>query len=111
LSTFSSDRNCVVSGRSLCYRGELHWLSGCIGHAALGAQRGDQGINYAGGDAVDVAHLGGQAAEAITVAVAMPLLGALVSVGTDHSVALQRNELLQAVARQHEDQLTGSAAL
>jgi hypothetical protein len=55
--------------------------------------------------------LGGQAALPVTVAVALPLLGALVSVGTDHSVALQRNELLQAVARQHEDQLTGSAAL
>ena len=92
-------------------QGEQHRTSGCIGDAALGARRGDQGINYAGGDAVDVAHLGGQAAEAITVAVAVPLLGALVSVGTDHSGNLQLHGLLQAVARQLGGQLTGSAAL
>jgi hypothetical protein len=36
---------------------------------------------------IDVAHLGGQAAVPITFALAVPLLDALVSVGTDHSSA------------------------
>jgi hypothetical protein len=60
---------------------------------------------------IDVAHLGGQAAVPVTVAVAVPLLGALVPVGTDHSGDLQLNELLQTMTRQLGDQLTGSAAI
>jgi hypothetical protein len=55
--------------------------------------------------------LGGQAALPVTVAVALPLLGALVSVGTDHSCDFQLNELLQAVTRQLGDQFPGSAAI
>jgi hypothetical protein len=55
--------------------------------------------------------LGGQAAVPVTVAVAVPLLGALVPVGTDHSGDLQLNELLQAVTRQLGDQFPGSAAI
>jgi hypothetical protein len=41
----------------------------------------------------------------------VPLLGALVPVGTDHSGDLQLNELLQAVTRQLGDQFPGSAAI
>jgi hypothetical protein len=40
----------------------------------------------------------------------VPLLGALVPVGTDHSGELQLNELLQAVALAR-DQFPGSAAI
>jgi hypothetical protein len=41
----------------------------------------------------------------------VPLLGALVSVGTDHSGDIQLNELLQAVARQPWEQLTSNVAI
>ena len=64
-----------------------------------------------GDQQIDVAHLGGQTAVPITVVVAEPLLGALVAVGTEHSGDLQLNELLQAVACQLGNQLTGSAAI
>ncbi len=73
------------------------------GQEAACPQLGDQQI--------DVAHLGGQAAVPVAVAVAVPLLGALVPVGTDHSGDLQLNELLQAVTRQLGDQFPGSAAI
>ena len=55
--------------------------------------------------------MGGKAAVLITFAVAVPLLGALMSVGTDHSGDIQLNELLQAVALQPGEQLTSSAAI
>ncbi len=45
------------------------------------------------------------------VVVALPLLGALVTVCTDHSGYFQLNELLQAVTRQLGDQLTSTAAI
>jgi hypothetical protein len=60
---------------------------------------------------IDVANLGSQAAAPVAVAVAKPLLGALVPVGTDHSGDLQLNELLQAMTRQLGDQLPGAAAI
>jgi len=60
---------------------------------------------------IDVAHLGGQAAVPITFALAVPLLGALVSVGSDHSGDSQLNELLRAVAPQPWEQLISSAAI
>jgi hypothetical protein len=40
----------------------------------------------------------------------VPLLGALVPVGTNHIGDLQLNKLLQAVTRKLGDQLTSSAA-
>ncbi len=73
------------------------------GQKAPGAQFGDQ--------QVDVARLGGQAAGPVAVAVAKPLLGALVAVGTQHGGDLQLDQPLQAIAGQLGDQLTGGAAI
>ena len=63
------------------------------------------------GLSINPAHLDGQAAAPVPVAVAVPLLGALVPVGTNYSGDLKRNELLQAVARQLGEQFTGSTAI
>ena len=60
---------------------------------------------------VEIPHLGGQAAGSVAVAVAEPLVGAFVPVGTNLSGNLQLNELLQAVTRQLGDQLPGGAAI
>ena len=73
------------------------------GKEAAGAQLGDQ--------QVDVAHLGGEAATPVAVAVAEPLLGALMAVRTEHGGDLQLDQLLQAVAGELGDQLPGAAAI
>jgi hypothetical protein len=56
------------------------------GQEATGSQFGNQQI--------DVAHLGGQPAVPFAVAVAEPLIGALLAVGTEHSGDLQLDQLL-----------------
>ena len=52
-----------------------------------------------------------QAAGPVAVAISETLLGALVAVGTEHGSDLQLDQLLQAVAGQLGDQLTGRAAV
>ena len=57
-----------------------------------------------GNQQIDVTNLGGgEAAVPVPVVIAMPLLGALVSVGTEYSGKIQLNELLQGVTRQIGD--------
>ena len=57
-----------------------------------------------GNQQIDVTNLGGgEAAVPVPVVIAMPLLGALVSVGTEYSGNIQLNELLQGVTRQIGD--------
>lgn len=51
-----------------------------------------------GDQQVDVAHLGGEAARPVAVAVAEPLLTALMAVGTQNSGNLQLDQLLQTKA-------------
>ena len=67
-----------------------HGVEGLV-HPATGLE--DRGQEAAGPQLgyqqIDVAHLGGQAAVPLAVAVAVPLLAALVPVGTDHSGDLQ----------------------
>jgi hypothetical protein len=58
-----------------------------------------------------VVHLGGEEARPATVALAEAFDGALVPIGTEHSGALQLDQLLQAVASQLGDQLPGSVAI
>ena len=59
----------------------------------------------------DVAHLGGEQARATAIAVAQPLIGALMAIGAEHGGDLQLDQLLQAVAHQLGDELTGAAAI
>ena len=59
----------------------------------------------------DVAHLGGQGAGATAVAVAEPLVGALVAISAEHGGNLKLNQLLQAVAHQFRDELPSCAAI
>jgi len=73
------------------------------GQEAAGAQLGDH--------QADVAHLGGEHAGPVAVAVAKPLLAAFVAIGTEHGGNLELDQLLQAVAHQLGDQLTGCAAI
>ena len=42
---------------------------------------------------------------------AKPILAALVALSTEHGSDLQLNQLLQAMAHQFRDQLSGSAAI
>jgi hypothetical protein len=49
---------------------------------------------------MSVAHLGGEQARPAAVALVEPFDGALVPIGTEHSGALQLDQLLQAVASQ-----------
>ena len=65
------------------------------GKEAAGAEFGDQQLQ--------IPHLGGQGAGPVAVAVAEPLLGALVPVGTEEGGELQLDQLLQAVACQFRD--------
>ena len=60
---------------------------------------------------VDVAHLGGQAAGSVTVAVAEPLLTALVALCADHGSDLELDQLLQTAPHQLGDQLSGGASV
>jgi len=60
---------------------------------------------------IDDTDLGGEHTGPVAVAVAKPLLTALVAIGTEHSGDLQLDQLLQAVAYQLGDQLTGCAAI
>ena len=73
------------------------------GQEAAGSQFGDQQLQ--------IPHLGGQGAGPVAVAVAGPLLGALMAIGTDHGGGLQLDQLLQPVAGQLRDQLPGAAAI
>jgi hypothetical protein len=59
----------------------------------------------------EIAHLGGQSAGPVAVAIAEPLLGALMAVSTKEGSDLQLDQLLQAASDQLRDQLSGTAAI
>jgi hypothetical protein len=59
----------------------------------------------------EIAHLGGQSAGPIAVAIAEPLLGALMAVSTEEGSDLQLDQLLQASCGQLGDQFPGAAAI
>ena len=82
-------------------------------HPAAGFQdRGQEAPTATFGDQqVDVAHLGGQAAGSVTVAVAEPLLTALVGLCADHGSDLELDQLLQTAPHQLGDQLSGGASV
>ena len=117
------------------------------GDAALNTQGRHQGIDLAGGDAVDVrlhddaveglidaatgledrgqvaacallgdhqvdvADLGSQVSWPVAIAVAEPIVTALVALGAEHGRNLQLDQLLQAVAHDLRDELPGRAAI
>jgi hypothetical protein len=60
---------------------------------------------------IDVAHLGGEQARAVAVAVTKPILTAFVAIGTEHSGNLELDQLLQAVAHQFGNELPSCAAI
>jgi hypothetical protein len=64
-----------------------------------------------GDQQIDVAHLGGQAAGPVAVAVAEPLLAALMAISAEHGRGLQLDQLLQTASHQLGDQLPGGAAI
>jgi hypothetical protein len=59
----------------------------------------------------EIPHLGGQGAGPVAVAVAEPLLGALMAVRTEQGGNFQLDQLLQAMAGEFGDQFTGAAAI
>ncbi len=73
------------------------------GQVAARAQLGDH--------QVDVADLGGQAPRPVAIAVAEPIVTALVALGAEHGSNLQLDQLLQAVAHDLRDELLGRAAI
>jgi len=60
---------------------------------------------------LQITYLGGQGAGPVAIAVAEPLVGALLAVRTEEGSKLQLDQPLKAVARQLEDQLPGAAAI
>ena len=83
-----------------------------IDPAAWLQDRGDEAAGPQFGDLQrEIPHLGGQGAAPATVAVAEPLLGALVPVGTEDGGKLQLDQLLQAMAGQFRDQFPGAAPI
>ena len=58
-----------------------------------------------------IPHLGGQGARPVAVAVAQPFLGPLMAVRTKEGGNLQLDQLLQAMACQLRDQLSGTTAI
>jgi hypothetical protein len=60
---------------------------------------------------IDVAHLGGEDARPVAVAVTKPILTAFMAIGTEHGGDLQLDQLLQAMAHQFRDQFPGAAAI
>jgi len=89
-----------------------HRIQGLIDPAAGLEARGQETAGPQLGDLeLNVAHLGGEAAAPVAVAIAEPLLGAVVAVSTQNGGDLQLDQPLQAVASQFGDQLTGAAAI
>jgi hypothetical protein len=73
------------------------------GQEAAAAQLGDAQI--------DVAHLGGELPGPVAIAVAKPLLTALMALRAEHGSDLKLDQLLQAVAYELGDQLPSCAAI
>ena len=73
------------------------------GQEAPGAQFGDLQR--------EIPHLGGHVTGPVAVAVAEPLLGALMPIGTEEGGKHQLNQMLQAMAGQFGDQLPSAAAI
>ncbi len=87
---------------------------------SLGAKPSLQGLKDRGKEAPgavfgdqhgDVAGLRGEHAWPVAVAVAEPVHTALMALRAEHGSDLQLDQLLQAVAHQLGDQLTGAAAI
>jgi hypothetical protein len=91
---------------------EIILVQGLIDPAAGLKDRGEEAAGAQFGDLQrEIAHLGGEGAKPVTVAVAETLLGALVPVRTEEGSELQLDQLLQAVACQFGDQFPGAAAI
>ncbi len=89
-----------------------HRVQGLINPAAGFEDRGEEAARAQFRDLqCQIPHLGGQGARPVAVAVAEPLIGALVPIRTEEGSELQLNQLLQAVACQFRDQLSGTAAI
>ncbi len=89
-----------------------HRIQGLIDPAAGLEDRGDEAAGPQFGDLQrEISHLGGQGAGPVAVAVAEPLLGALMAVSTEEGGNLQLDQLLQAMAGQFGDQLPSCAAI
>jgi len=87
-------------------------IEGLIDAAAGLEDRGQVAARVQLGDhQVDVADLGGQVSWPVAVAVAEPIVTALMALGTEYGRNLQLDQLLQAVADDLRDQLTGCAAI
>ena len=89
-----------------------HAIQGLIDAAAGLEDRGKEAPGAKFGDQqVDVTGLGGQGARPVAVAVAEPVLAALMALRAEHGSDLQLDQLLQAVAHQLGDQFPCSAAI
>jgi hypothetical protein len=89
-----------------------HRIQGLIDPAARLEDRGDEAACPQLGDLQrEIPHLGGEGAGAVAVAIPQALVGALMAVSTEEGGNLQLDQLLQAVASQLGDQLTGAAAI
>ena len=89
-----------------------HRIEGLIDSAAGFEDRGQEAAGTQFGDLQgQIPHLGGQGARPVAVAVAEPLLSALMAVSTQKGCDLQLDQPLQAVASQLGDQLPGAAAI
>ena len=60
---------------------------------------------------VDVADRGGQAPRPVAIALAVPIVTALVALGAGHGSNLQLDQLLQAVAHDLRDQFASRTAI
>ena len=89
-----------------------HRIEGLIDPAAGFEDRGEETAGPQFRDLQgQIPHLGGEGARPVAVAVAEPLLRALVPVRTEEGSKLQLDQLLQAVACQFGDQLPGTAGI
>ena len=89
-----------------------HGVQGLIHPAAGLKDRGKEAAGTQFGELQrEIAHLGGQSAGPIAVAIAEPLLGALMAVSTEEGGNLQLDQLLQASCGQLGDQFPGAAAI
>jgi len=112
-------------GAQGCDQG-IHLAGGDAGHVGLhhdGVERlihTPTGLENRGQEAagaqfrdleIDVAHLGGEHARPVAVAVTNALLRSLMAISTEHGGNLQLDQLLQSMAHQLVNQLSGCAAI
>ena len=89
-----------------------HAIEGLIDAAAVLQDRGQVTARAQFGDhQVDVANRGCQAPRPVAIALAVPIVIALVALGAEHGSNLQLDQLLQAMAHDLRDELPGRAAI